>query len=229
MSDGEWWSYGLEDFLLFSPRVYWRMLEVHNAALWPLHIPALAVGIAALTRAFRQAHGRWIMLLLAAGWAFVGWAFLWNRYATINWAVAYVAPAFVLQALLMLVSAISGGLVFDRRGVAGWAGLALAATGIAVYPVLPPLFGRPWSGAELFGIASDPTAIATLGLLLAGRARLLPMLVPIPLAWCVLGGLTLLAMGDAQAWLPLGAAAVAAVAALLQLVRTCRGRGLPRE
>ena len=120
-------------------------------------------------------------------------------------------------------------MAFDRRGVAGWAGLALAATGIAAYPLLPPLFGRPWSAAELFGIAPDPTAIATLGLLLAGRARLLAMLVPIPLAWCVLGGLTLLAMGDAQAWLPLGAAAIALVAVPLQFVRTCRARGLRAE
>ena len=29
------WSYRLSDFLLFSPRVYWRMFELHNAALWP--------------------------------------------------------------------------------------------------------------------------------------------------------------------------------------------------
>ena len=169
------------------------------------------------------------LLLLAAVWAFVGWAFLWSRYATINWAIAYVAPAFALQALLMLVSAISGGLAFERRGVAGWAGLALAATGIAAYPLLSLLFGRPWSAAELFGIAPDPTAIATLGLLLAGRARLLAMLVPIPLAWCVLGGLTLLAMGDAQAWLPLGAAAIALVAVPLQLVRTYRAKDLRAE
>ena len=55
------------------------------------------------------------------------------------------------------------------------------------------------------------------------------MLVPIPLAWCVLGGLTLLAMGDAQAWLPLGAAAIALVAVPLQFVRTYRAKGLRAE
>ena len=32
----EWWSYASRDFLLFSPRVYWRMFELHNEALWPL-------------------------------------------------------------------------------------------------------------------------------------------------------------------------------------------------
>ena len=43
------WSYRLSDFLLFSPRVYWRMFELHNAALWPLPLAMLALGIAALT------------------------------------------------------------------------------------------------------------------------------------------------------------------------------------
>src|SRR5262245_6330489 len=41
----EWWTYRPEDFLLFSPRVYWRMFELHNAALWPLQVPVLAAGL----------------------------------------------------------------------------------------------------------------------------------------------------------------------------------------
>src|ERR1700752_2916331 len=41
----EWWTYRPEDFLLFSPRVYWRMFELHNAALWPLQVLALAAGL----------------------------------------------------------------------------------------------------------------------------------------------------------------------------------------
>ena len=41
----EWWTYRAEDFLLFSPRVYWRMFELHNAALWPLHLLTLAAGL----------------------------------------------------------------------------------------------------------------------------------------------------------------------------------------
>ena len=44
----EWWSYRAEDFLLFSPRVYWRMFELHNAAFWPLHLLTLAAGLIAI-------------------------------------------------------------------------------------------------------------------------------------------------------------------------------------
>jgi hypothetical protein len=34
-----------EDFLLFSPRVYWRMFELHKRRLWPLHVLTLAAGL----------------------------------------------------------------------------------------------------------------------------------------------------------------------------------------
>ncbi len=44
----EWWTYRLEDFLLFSPRVYWRMFELHNEAVWPLQIATLLLGAAIL-------------------------------------------------------------------------------------------------------------------------------------------------------------------------------------
>jgi uncharacterized membrane protein YwaF len=101
----EWWTYRAEDFLLFSPRVYWRMFELHNAALWPLHLLALAAGlIIILLIAWRPGTGaRWIALMLAILWTFVGWSFLWNRYATINWAAAYVAPAFAVEGVLLFV------------------------------------------------------------------------------------------------------------------------------
>ncbi|MGE4250055.1 MAG: DUF6064 family protein [Parvibaculaceae bacterium] len=203
MSD--WWTYRLEDFLLFSPRVYWRMFELHNARFWPLHLATLGAGIAAVFAMPRRTHGASILtaLVLAALWIFVGWSFLWDRYMAINWAIAYAVPAFALEALLLAVAAGRGGLVFDRTDIAARAGLLLAAFGLVVYPLLAPIFGRPWARAEVFGIAPDPTAMVTLGLVLSARSRLLPLLLPVPIAWLLLGGLTLHAMGDPQGWIPL--------------------------
>ena len=31
----EWWTYSLSDFLLFSPRTYYRLFELYNLAIWP--------------------------------------------------------------------------------------------------------------------------------------------------------------------------------------------------
>ncbi len=110
----EWWTYQLSDFLLFSPRTYWRMFELHNEALWPLHLLTLAIGAAAIALATLRPrrHGLLIALLLAMLWAFVGWSFLWQRYATINWAAAYAAPLFALEALLLIDRRQDGPFVF---------------------------------------------------------------------------------------------------------------------
>lgn len=207
------WSYRLSDFLLFSPRVYWRMFEPHNEALWPLPLATLALGVAALAFAILRPRqsGRWIAILLAVLWAWVGWSFVWQRYATINWTAAYAAPLFALEALLLLIVGIRDRLVLEHRGARAAGGVLLTALALG-YPLLAPLFGRPWQGAEFFGIAPDPTAIATLGFLLAARGRSVLVLYPVPLLWCFLSGLTLWAMADAQAWVMALASAILALA-----------------
>ncbi|ADH90867.1 conserved hypothetical protein [Ancylobacter novellus DSM 506] len=217
----EWWTYRLDDFLLFAPRTYWRLFEAQNAALWPLHPVTVAAGLALLLLiASRPDRARfWTGLVLAALWAFVGWSFLMNRYAAINWAVAYVASAFFLQAgLLLLAALLPRGLAFARHDATSWAGLLLALVGLLLYPALPLVFSRPWTSAEVFGIAPDPTAIVTLGLLMAARGAWLAVLLPIPLLWCLVSGLTLWAMDDAQAWLPLAVAAIGVLLALARLL-----------
>lgn len=224
----EWWTYRPEDFLLFSLRVYWRMFELHSAALWPLQLVTLAAGVLMIVLVARRPRGlgRWIAFPLALIWAFVAWSFFWNRYATINWAAVYVTPAFALEALLLIVAgALPDDLTFDRRGPAAWTGWLLLAFALAGQPLLAPLQGRAWSSAEIFGIAPDPTVIGTLGLLLLARGRLLPVLIPIPLLWCLLSGITLWTLGAGEAWAPL-AAAVLTLAVLIGTIADRRGRGI---
>lgn len=182
----EWWTYRLSDFLMFSPRTYWRLVELYNLDGWPLHLAALLAGFIALAlAASRKAAALRVMVaLLAAAWLWVGWAFHWQRYATINWAAQYAAVAFALQALLLLAVGLRGGAaaLTPGPGMRGF-GWALAAAGLAAYPFMAWMTGRPWLQAEVFGMAPEPTALATVGLLLispvAGqRARLLLCAIP---------------------------------------------------
>ena len=220
----EWWTYRPEDFLLFSPRVYWRLFEAHNAALWPLHPVTLAAGFAIVLLVARRPKvwTRWIALLLAILWIFVGWTYLWNRYATINWAAAYIAPAFFAEGALLLVAGMRDALAFDRRGPSDWIGYLILGLALAGQPLLAPLQGRGWASSEVFGVAPDPTVMATLGVLLLARGRLVPWLLPIPVLWCFLSGMTLQTMGEPQAFAPYGVIALGAAAAIWTVIRQAR-------
>ena len=216
----EWWTYRPEDFLLFSERAYFRLFELHNASVWPAQIVALILGAIVLAAVLRPTpnSNRLIAVLVAAAWIFVAWAFLWNSYASINWAVRSVAPLFVAQALLLVwLGGVRNRLSFDARsGTGSRVGLALFACALVIYPlsVLPD--GRPFTAAEVFGITADPTAVGTLGIVLMAdggwRSRLLRV---IPLVWCALSAAVLLTMGVWQGWVMIAVIVLVPVASLL--------------
>lgn len=192
----EWWTYSLTDFLLFSPRTYYRLFELYNAAIWPAHLVAFVLGLAILIECRRanEGHGRIIAAILATGWLWVAWAYLLQRYATINWAAVYFAAAFALQALLLIwTGTVRDRLAFRDTSSIGRIGLALFLFALAVQPLARPLLGRDWRQVEIFATAPDPTVVATLGILLTAT-RVHWHLLVIPLLWCAVTGLTLRAM-----------------------------------
>ncbi|WP_395055362.1 DUF6064 family protein [Polaromonas sp.] len=192
----EWWTYTLSDFLMFSPRIYWRMVEQYNRDFWPLHVLFLAAGLAGmgLAASGRALGFRWIACGLAVVWSWVGWAFLWERYAIINWAAQYMAAAFAVQALLLLAAGLMCSRTETTPGTAARMSGGLLASAGLLYPLLGMALGRPWVQAEVFGMTPEPTALFTLGLLLlsgqpASRAWRF-LLFPIPLLGLLLGAAT---------------------------------------
>ena len=172
----EWWTYRLSDFLMFSPRTYHRLFELTNAELWPLQIVTIAAGLAVLWLAVlkstrRGAQRRVVAAVLAAAWIVVAWAYHFERYATINTGAPYYAAGFALEAVLLAWCMLRrDGLRFDPQPApVRWTSLGLLAAGVVLYPLLAPLLGRPWMRAEIFGVAPDPTAIATVGAASAGE------------------------------------------------------------
>jgi hypothetical protein len=218
---GEWWTYTISDFLLFSPRTYYRMLALYNRAVWPAHFLGFVAGISCLLllrRGSAPRTSRWILLIMALAWAWVAWKFHFERYATINWAALYAAMAFLMEAVLLGSLALSGRLVFLwQRTPVHWLGLALYVFALLLYPLLAVLFGRGWSQSELFGLAPDPTALATVGLLLMS-SRIGLVLLPIPLLWCVTAALTLFALSAPEVWIMAAGAILALFGAVIRVV-----------
>ena len=207
----EWWTYRLSDFLLFSPRTYYRLTGLYNEAIWPGQLLAVAVGLAIAWMLWRPTAGRIkaATVLLAAAWLWVAWAYLVERYSTINWAAVYVAAAFALQGLLLAGVAVLGRLGPALDTLSARLGLALFGFALVAHPLIGPLAGRPFSQAEIFGLMPDPTSIGTLGVLVGSAGASRWLLLPIPIAWCLLSGATLWTMNAPEALVPPLAAVVA--------------------
>jgi hypothetical protein len=201
-------------------QTFYRLVALYNRDLWPLQMLALVLGVAvlALWRRGGDRAGRAIAVILAVCWLWVAWGFHWQRYASINLAAGYFALAFAIQALLLLWS---GGLrgrltPAPATRLQQRAGLGLLLSALLLFPLIGPLLGRNWMQAEVFGMAPDPTALATLGVLLFVGVRPVWGLFPIPVAWCLLSGATLWAMESPDF-------AVVPLAALLALILAAGG------
>ena len=166
----EWWTYSLSDFLLFSPRTYYRLFELYNLAIWPMQLAALAGGVAilALWRHGGRAHGRIIAGILAAVLAVgrlglsarplrhdqLGRPLFRDRLRAAG-AAADLGRDCAQPAAASLVAAMP----------AAGSDLACSSLRSIVQPLIAPLLGRSWLQAEIFGVAPDPTVVATLGIL----------------------------------------------------------------
>ena len=195
-------SWTLEDLLPFSPRVYWRLFALENEAFWPAQPVVLAAVVLlaiCLLRGLRPS-GMWLGPVLGAAWLWTGWQFVALRYGTVNWLAPTLAWGFYAEAAMLALLGLAGRLDFRRRGRDIPLGIGPLAAALA-WPILAPLDGRSWREAEIVALAPDPTALATLGLLvLAGRSRWTALLCVAPALWLGLSVLTLVTMGAWQGW-----------------------------
>jgi len=198
----EWWTYRLSNFLLFSPRTYYRLFEIYNSEIWPGQVLALLAGLAvvALISSAVPWRSRAIAAVLGLSWLWVAWAYHYTRYASINWAATYFAGAFALEALLLMGVGIANGL--HLRSKDGWisrVGIGLVVFALLAHPLIGPLVGRSWSQVEIFAIAPDPTVVATLGVVVLASGWSTWLLFPIPILWCLVSGATAWTMQSADA------------------------------
>jgi hypothetical protein len=192
-------SYSLADLIPFSRETYFRLFERYNIGVWPAPIVGLAWGFISLFAVRRPEDWgrRAAVLMIAACWLWVGWAFQVGWYAPLSWTGIYFGIGFGLQGVLMAamirrirpVPSTAPSIAevpWDRR-----VALVILLFALLVQPLLGLFSGRPWYGLEVFGSAPDPTVLATLGMLLMIRHPLRWLLSIIPLIWCLISGATL--------------------------------------
>ena len=198
----EWWTYRLDDFLMFAPATYQRLFALYNAQVWPAQLLALPLAALALWLLVRRpARWRLACALVAAGWLWTAWAFHWRRYAGIHTAAPWFAAGFALQALVLAWLARPGSR-WHMPARTGWPrglALALVAGAVLLQPLAELLPDRPWRQAALFGLTPDATAVGTLGLLALlqrpGAGWWQAAAWAVPLLWCLASAATLWTLG----------------------------------
>lgn len=218
----EWWSYRPGDFLLFSERVYWRLFELQNEALWPAQIAAIALGLLLVLVPIypRPWRVRAALVLLAAAIAFAGSSFLLGRYAAINWAAEQAGWMFLVEAGLLLLFAMRSPLLAFATPRVATVGAGIVLYAVLLHPLVASLAGRPLVMAEVFALAPDPSAMAVLGFLAAaGNGSGVWMLRLPPLLWLFASAATLAVMGRWEAALPIVTSLAALAPAVSALAR----------
>jgi hypothetical protein len=215
----EWWTYSPADFVMFSAQVYYRMFARYNAGIWPLQLATLAAGGWVLRTLRRRAswEGRAALLVLAACWLWIAWAFHLQRYAEFNWPARGFAAGFALEGVLLAAFALRGdGISPPASGRRGALAVVLFAFALVGMPLVGWVARREVLQLELVGVAPDPTAVATIAFLLSAE-RAPRALAIIPIAGCVASALTLWVLGSPEA-------AILALVALLTVAATFRRR-----
>jgi hypothetical protein len=223
-----WQTYRLEDFIPFTPDVYWRLLERINETFWPLHIFAVAIGLTALLLALRD-NQRIALALLAPAWLTSGIIFHWTYYAELNWAAPWFGWGFIAQAALLLAFAFFAGSSRTQgpsKGPSTWIGTTAAGVSLLGYPLIAATIGPGLSHAETYGLHPDPTAIATLGvLLIILRGPTFWIASIIPILWGVIGSLTLMAIDATGALVPLAAVIIIAGTSIARSIYSTAKKG----
>lgn len=218
-------GYSLRDMLLFSRETYVRLFVLYNENHWPLPILAALAGLGCLwlMRGRRAWQGRLLLGLVGVGWVWTGWAFLLQRYATINWAAPWAAYAVMAEGALLVTLAAAGRRPATERrdgpAVAAWGLLAAAVAGL---PLVYVAAGGGWMQAALFGLAPDATAVGTLAVLALVRWPWSGVAAVVPVAWLAVSAVTHQLLGMTAVAVVLGLAAAAGIVIAVAAAR--RGR-----
>ena len=156
----DWLSYSLQDFLLFSPKVYWRFLADYLAE--QNLVSALFVMSTALFW-WPKYRDCLINVVLAASWIILGWNFYLNHYAVLNPMVVNIAySCLVLAGLFMFNAGLS---LFSPVESSKPKKHLVLALFIILLPVAMQISFESWQ-AGVLGIHPVPTSLLSLIFLL---------------------------------------------------------------
>ena len=177
--------------LPFTIDQFFGVFEQYNQAIWPIHIVAYILGIAAIILTVKKTRysDQAISVILACFWGWMGIVYHLMYFRTINGAALGFGVLFIIQAIVwLLFGVIRPKLAFqlDTNPYA-LTGILLIVYAMLVYPILGTLLGHGYPRSPSFGVAPCPTTIFSFGLLLLTSAKVPKSVLLIPFLWALLG------------------------------------------
>lgn len=177
--------------LPFTVEQFLDVFAKYNQAIWPMHIVAYILGLAALFLAVTKPRyaDQAISMILALLWAWMGVVYHLIFFRPINPAALGFGVLFIIQALLWLVFGVIRPKLSFKAEVDPYSvtGAVLILYAMVIYPIIGAMLGHGYPHAPSFGVAPCPTTIFTFGMLLCTNARVPKSVLVIPLIWSFIG------------------------------------------
>jgi len=206
--------------LPFSAEQFFSVFEAYNTYL-PYAgtvLAAAAVLVIVLGVAGGPRLGRYVAAILALMWAWAGAVYHIYFFAEINPAAYLFGGLFLVQAGIFGTLALRRGedLSFQwRPDIHGWAGAAIMAYALVIYPILGQFAGHTFPRNPTFGLPC-PLTIFTFGILLWSSRAVPRWVLAVPAIWALIGSFASLLFG---VWEDVGLIIAAAVTVELLVVR----------
>ena len=195
-------SYRLEDFLLFSPDVYFQSIAYYNQSIWPVPLIWFLLGLAFLWSLITidEKKSKVAGSILALGWLWCGGVYHLQFYQQINWMAFYYGWGFITQSILIFIwlaknlrqtNAPDLNPIWQQR-----VGQILTGISIFILPLIGLIDGPNIKAGLLFGLSPAPTILATFGLAIIIKLPL--WLLIFPFGFTIIGILTSHTIGSAQ-------------------------------
>jgi hypothetical protein len=198
----------------FTVEEFFAVFRSYNEAVWPAQwFLTLAGGLILLAAlSGRPRAGRLSLILLSALWLWMAAVYHLAHFSRVNPAAPGFAVLFAVAAGVFLWRATRPAPPEFRvdSSARSIVGVGLAVFGLAIYPLLNPLFGHAYPDAPGFGLPC-PTTIFTIGILSLQQPRPDWRLLAPPVLWSLIGATAAGALGIPQDYV-LGAAGVWGIA-----------------
>lgn len=186
-------DYSIQDFLLFSPEVYGRLVSGYMGQFFWL-AGILNVALFATLPSLKHVNStRFILLLLVICWVCLGWHFYIIEYGSINWFARY------LGALCMLIAPVLIAIILhirdDNHAVESTLVVSTIVYVVLIRPILINSVGQGWNFSGL-GLLPVPTLLATIGIVLSIRFQFRWLLLLVLMLLLLIEVLTLFLVQD---------------------------------